>query len=81
MTKYDIIREQLEDMGIDCTTAQDAGLPDEYARYIAVINGRYSYAASSPAVIQKYCEDLKQVGIEADNIPLDDGFWAGVRNQ
>jgi hypothetical protein len=81
MTKYDIVREQLADMGIDCTTTQDSCLPDEYARYIAVINGRYSYAASSPLAIQKYCEDLKKVGIEADNIPLDDGFWAGVRNQ
>lgn len=81
MTKYDIIREQLEDMGIDCTTIQDACLPDEYARYIAVIDGRYSYSASSPTVAQKFCEDMKRVGIEADCVPLDDGFWAGVRNE
>ena len=81
MTKYDIVREQLADMGIDCTTTQDASLPDEYARYIAVVNGRFSYAASAPAIAQKFCEDMRKVGIEAECVPLDDGFWAGVRNK
>lgn len=76
MTNYAMIRELLNDMGIECGTTQDAGLPDSYARWIGVIEGRYTYATSSKEALAEYAKDMDmQVGLEVDQVYLSDEFW------
>ena len=74
---YDKLRSLLKDMGIDCTTVQNAVLPTSGTPHIAVIsNGNtLSISSSSKESVIGFRDDLKRVGIDVDVITLKPKFW------
>ncbi len=74
---YDKLRSLLKDMGIDCTTVQNAVLPTSGTPHIAVIKSgnRLSISSSSREGVIGFRDDLKKVGVNVDVITLTPKFW------